>query len=109
LYQAPWALLTGRQEFSYVDSRPLSSSQDSDPRHLAAGEFGHPSDLTFRLLLHLYLRPLPVSSTRWSWSAGRATLSGRLDHRSRAENGHEPTSRDTRMKGEVLSDADIQY
>jgi hypothetical protein len=73
-----WALFAKKTRRSYVDSRSLSPSEECCARHLAAGESGLRLHPTFSLLLHLYLRPLPVSSKRWSWSDGRATAKGKV-------------------------------
>jgi hypothetical protein len=63
---------------SYVDSRLLSPSEECCSRHPEADESGCPFHFTFCLQLHLYLRPLPVSSRRWSWSDGHATAKGKV-------------------------------
>jgi hypothetical protein len=67
-----WALFTKKTRIAYVDCRPLSPSEECCARHPAVGESGRPFHLS-SCLLHLYLRPLPVSFSRWSWSDGRAT------------------------------------
>jgi hypothetical protein len=73
-----WALFTKKTRITYVDRRPLSPSEEFYARHPAVGESGRPFDLTLFLLLHLYPRPLPVSSRRWSWCDGRATAKGKV-------------------------------